>query len=322
MKYIFLPFINGAVGQTWRADLEKDFISVDGKDLTAEINNLRGQKAKYSTEDYYRELHPKKSERQVLWLKRLMEKTAELFKNKLEALPADELTSSDTMIIAALPEFYWYDINDNKKHEDDITNYHKPIYSSNLINYLLGSENPLMKLTNDYPNLIIFAGTAMWKYIDYKEREKIYNTLMIFGNGKLLKLWTKVNISSIDGFCNAMKVLVKDKVGHGVITDEPMVVFNGKTFVYDICLDFVAGENDIPLSSVLCKNTAADINVLISAGMPISKKDLSVIKAPVIFRCDGNNVSASYAEIRKCDGTELAAQTRNNIIIDNLEANI
>lgn len=321
MKCIFLPFINGAAGQTWREDLENDFISNEGKTLTDEINIIRNKKQDHKRkDDYYRELHPKKSERQALWLKRLMGETAALFKNKLEALPADELTSSDTTIIAALPEFYWYDINDNQKHKDDIINYHKPIYSSNLINYLLDIENPLMKLTNDYPNLIIFAGTAMWKYIDYKNKESIYNTLMIFGNGKLLKLWTKVNVSSIDGFSSFNK-LVKDKVGHGVITDEPMIVFNGKTFVYDICLDFIAGKNGIPLSSELC-NSSADINVLISAGMPIFNKKLSVIKAPVILRCDGNNVSASYAEIRKCDGTELAAQTKDDVIIDDLEADI
>ncbi len=263
-----------------------------------------------------------------------MEQTATLFKNELEKLHADDLDSSKTTVIAALPEFYWYDINDNQKHKSDIKNYHKPIYSTNLINYLLNNDNPLITLTKDYPNLIIFAGTAMWKYIDDKNKECIYNTLMIFGNGKLMKLWTKLNVSYIDGFYNKLNQLVKGKVGQGIVTGEPKVEFNGKTFVYDICLDFIAGTNNVPLSSDLCRSTAADINVLIAAGMPISQRNLSLIKAPVIFRCDGNKVLiknaantttatyAPYAEIRKCDGTILAAQPNGVVIISQLEVDI
>lgn len=307
MKYIFLPFINGNKAKTWRSSLEQSFIADEGASLTAEINNIRqDDKLKLNNkEEYIEQLHAKKSARQIMWLKKLAAETESIFRAECTKLTGDELDSKNTTVIAALPEFFWYDINDNDKHKntEKIVNYHKPIYAANLINYLLGHENPLVKLTTDYPNLIFFAGTAIWKYLDLENKENIYNTLMIFGGGKLLKVWTKVNISTIDGFYDWSKSKVmKDKIGHGTTNDIPAVSFNGKTFAFDICLDFSLKPGESPLSSKLFSGNS-DANLLISAGMPVDSTKLSLMSSPLMFRCDGNGSGNAYAEIRDKSGT-------------------
>lgn len=299
MKYIFLPFINGNKAKAWRSSLENSFIVNEGAALTAKINNIRqdDQLKLNNKAEYLKKLHAEKSERQIMWLKKLAAETENIFRTECQKLTGDELDPQKTTVIAALPEFFWYDINDNNKHKSDIRNYHKPIYAANLINYLLNTENPLIKLTKDYPNLIFFAGTAMWKYLDSENKENIYNTLMIFGSGKLLKLWTKVTISTIDGFHDwSRSKIMKNKIGHGTTNDIPSVSFNGKTFVFDICLDFSPKPGEPPLSSKLFSGNS-DANVLISAGMSVDNS-LSLINSPLIFRCDGNGVGGTYAEIR------------------------
>ncbi|MBR1423896.1 MAG: hypothetical protein IJ571_10735 [Ruminococcus sp.] len=324
MKYIFLPFINSNAGNAWRQELEDSFISGEGSDLTAEINNIRRGKQDYiNLSDYYHDLHEKKAQRQKLWLERLALQTAAVFDDMLRRLSEDERDPKKTTIIAALPEFFWVDINDNHKHEDDIINYHKPVYSANLINCLLNKSNPLMSLTNRYHNLIFFAGTVMWKYIDGLDNkdEKIYNTLMIFGSGEIQELWSKANISTIDGFCDWSKSkVVKDKTGHGSTNTAPVVTFNEKTFVYDICLDFIQGKDKMPLSSELYESEA-DANVLICAGMSVDSNKVKDMRSNILFRCDGNGSDGTFAEITDRSGTQLAKQT-NDVIIDRLETTV
>lgn len=295
MKIKFLPFINDDTGKNWRTKREKAFLTNQGLLVTNEINEIRnnhGNTTLYPTDnDYYTALHEKKAERQKRWLEILLKETAHLFSEELNKLSAADKDKDKTTIVAALPEFFWYDINDNDKHKntEKIVNYHKPIYAANLINYLLGHENPLVKLTTDYPNLIFFAGTAIWKYLDPENKENIYNTLMIFGGGKLLKVWTKVSVSTIDGFYDWSKskvVVAKDKIGHGTTNDIPAVSFNGKTFVFDICLDFSLKPGEPPLSSKLFSGNS-DVNLLISAGMPVDSTKLNLINSPLMFRCDG-----------------------------------
>ncbi|WP_124100924.1 hypothetical protein [Ruminococcus sp. Marseille-P6503] len=305
MKYIFLPFLNNSEGKNWRSSLEESFKENEGKSLTDEINNIRQENGLKlnNKEEYIEKLHAKKSARQIIWLDKLAAETERVFRLECEKLTGDKLDSKKTTVIAALPEFFWYDINDNDKHKTDIINYHKPIYAANLINYLLGNKNPLVKLTADYPNLIFFAGTAMWKYLDPENKEDIYNTLMIFGGGKLLKVWTKVNISTIDGFCDlSQSKVMKDKIGYGTTNGIPAVSFNGKTFVFDICLDFSIEPGESPLSSKLFSGNS-DVNLLISSGMPVDSAKLSLMSSPLLFRCDGNGSDNAYAEIRDKSGT-------------------
>jgi len=307
----FIPFLNNAEGQNWRKSLESDFLSNEGKNLTDEINNIRDQKASYgSTEDYYRDLHQKKSERQELWLKNLIENTVKLFDDVIGNLSTDELDSSKTTIVAALPEFFWYDINDNNKHSKDIVFYHKPLYLDVVRNVLAG-YNELTELTNKYDNLIIFAGTIMWKEINLQNHtdEKIYNTLPIYFEGELKKEWSKHNVSAIDGFYYNGN-LAKAKIGKSTSAEAPVLNFNGISFTYDICLDFLCGLNgSAPLSTELCRQEKieTDVNVLIAAGMPVSYNYQSKINSPVLLRCDG--LSLPYAEILEkanCSSTDIS----------------
>lgn len=333
-KIIFLPFINSATnGGNWKKERESLFLA-SNKNLTDKIETVRRKKTtnpEYvnNIQKYYEDLHTEKSERQKKWFEFLLNETAELFRKKLQEISTKE-GFEQSIVVAALPEFFWHDINDNHKHEDKrdennyIVGYHKPLYHQNLINVLYPDTNPLKKLTLDYSNLIFFAGTAMWKFInsaDHK-KEKIYNTLFIFHSGKIADAWSKQFFSTIDGFYSEGKKntdpnvkpedtlpkLIKKKKGelelqYGFI---PLIDFHGVKFAYDICVDFgltkpkknetdTTTEKYPPLSTILCKNNDVDVNVLISAGMPLSNGKLSQIKAPFILRCDGS--SAPYGEI-------------------------
>lgn len=357
-KIIFLPFINGdtdtADGRKWKKDLEKLFLE-HNEDLTNEINHIRSQKEinaeyKNNIQRYYEDLHAKKSERQKKWFEYLLNETAGLFEKKLQDVSKKE-GFKESIVVAALPEFFWHDINDNHKHEDRkdeknyIVGYHKPLYHHNLINVLYPDSNPLRKLTLLYRNLIFFAGTAMWKFInpsDHKD-EKIYNTLFIYHGGKIADAWSKQVFSKIDGFYSegskrntdpdvkpedTLPKLIKDKKGelllkYGFI---PLTDFNGVKFAYDICVDFGLTKPDKnkypPLSSILCKNENVDVNVLISAGMPLSNGDLAQIKAPVILRCDGSH--SPYGEIapRGVYNASNSKAIRGGMVIGEMETDI
>ena len=321
---IFLPFINGnshtSEGKKWRDELEKRFLGdPEIKDLTLRIDQIRQSKPADGAPadafvDYYKRLHQKKSKRQAKWLKRLIAETAVLLESKLDALPEDVKNSDDCIIVAAFPEFFWYDINDNNKHEIGdtekngkyIIGYHKPLYDTNMIDKLLRVKNNLLaQLTVKYRNLIIFAGTAMWKIINEEnhEDEKVDNTLIIYHTGDVANTWSKNFFSPIDGFDSPEKENKKgtygviDRNGRIILNYDhvPFTAFNGVKFTYDICLDFVKGTGHQPLSTSLCNGRKTDVNVLIAAGMPINDKDLTNINSPVILRCDG--LRAPYAEI-------------------------
>lgn len=321
MKIKFLPFINNSNGKKWRENREKAFLSGQGMLLTKEINDIRSNKNSYADEaGYYAELHTKKAKRQKKWLEILTRETAKLFSKELDKLSPDDKDNNKTTIVAALPEFFWCDINDNRKHGEDIDNYHKPLYLDTVQDILV-QNSCLSELTREYPNLIIFAGTVMWKKINQQDNkaESIYNTLLIYCQGALRKDWSKHNISYIDGFYKA-GLLVKDKAGASANNSAPTIEFNGLRFVYDICLDFVRGNDNnaaVALSTELCGGMNADVNVLIAAGMPIDAYNIKGIKSEILLRCDG--LSAPYGEIsEKNYGTVV----ENPATIDSLEINI
>lgn len=324
MKITFLPFINGAnkneYGQNWRKNLENAFLTGEGSALTAQINQIRSAKNTYTDEqEYYKKLHDEKTKRQQLWLEKLISETANIIDAKIKTLKS---ASYDETIAAALPEFFWYDINDNNNNISKIAYYHKPIYGENLI-CLLNNENPLSKLTEKYANLIIFAGTVLWKCINPQkhEEEEIYNYLPVYHSGMITNFWGKHNISPIDGFNSIVDLsrVVKNKKGESTQTSSPVTEFKGKKFAMDICLDFAKGKNSSPLSTDLCKNTKTDVNVLIAAGMPVDAQSLSKINSPFLLRCDG--LSTPYGEI--ADKTRsLSSVSTSADLFGHLEVNI
>lgn len=296
---IFMPFINDDDGKKWRTDLEKDFIENDGAELTEAINTIRGNKQSYKDSNllqtYYRDLHAQKSKRQEMWIRLLLKKTAELFRTELDKLRDENTDPEKTTVVCALPEFFWYDVNDNKKHPE-IINYHKPLYLETALG-LLTEPNELMQLTEDHPNMIFFAGTAMWKKInpDDHEDEEIFNSMIVYAGGEYKESITKHRVSGIDGFYgkNFLVVDKTGKIGESTLNIPPVTVFNGMSFTYDICLDFVCGHvggQKAPLSTELCSDAGIgdiDVNVLIAAGMPVSPEKLDHIKSNVLLRCDG-----------------------------------
>lgn len=323
----FIPFVNDANNMNWRKNLEDKFTK-DNIDLTTKINNIRNKKSTTDAKIYRDELHKIKKERQEKWVKYLMDETEKYFNVRCQAV-ADEwkrkgISEKDAVMVAALPEFYWCDINDNLKHMDGnnistyIVGYHKPLYLEVINSIFKNKSNALYKLTDKYKNLIIFAGTVIWKEIkDNPFDELIYNTLFIYKNGEISN-WSKRNISGIDGFFGTYGNCLKAKLGKGdsgKIGDigQPLVEFNGIKFCFDICLDFSSGmvsNAQCPLSTALCTGKT-DINVLISAGMPVNSYGLSTINSPVLLRCDG--LSQPYGEILEKDNLAIIDSGINSV---------
>ena len=343
-KIIFLPFINGEAGIKWRRNLETTFLQKDedAQRLTAAIEEIRKEKPKTqkreeaeteeykaALRDYYARLHEEKTKRQALWIRYLSEQTARLLEKKLNEVPHNN-SSEDVVVVAALPEFFWCDINDDKKHGwssdpkkffEFIPNYHKPLYKP-IFDFLSAQDNPLTALTAQFQDLIIFAGTALWKIIneDSHKEEKTYNTLIVYHTGKVDNIWSKCFFSSEDGFGSGKEnkkgeVGIRDGQGNVTTMNQtpPFSDFHGVTFVYDICRDFVEGKDQRPLSADLYEERSPDVNVLIAAGMPLSTEKMQKIQSPVILRCDG--AGPVYAEIaEKCRGNEQYPDENPNSI--------
>lgn len=359
MKIKFLPFLNDNDGKLWREKLENEFMSQqEVKDITKEINELRNSKPdilktydeKYKNSapaerkkvlrekesvstpevvDYYKRLRSLKEERQQNWIKYLMNRVAEVFEQKLIKLKDDEKEKSKTTIVAALPEFFWCDINDNAKHSDrsDIINYQKPIYINNIAS-IFCAENEISKLTKDYPNLIFFAGTVKWKVPVNEDRsqEDTYNTLFIYNSGDLPVMWGKHHFSAIDGFSsvnfrytglNVKRQVFDIKSGGEIKGGHPKITFNGIDFVYDICLDFISNKDGFaggPLSKDICSNISLNnpVNVLIAGGMWFYNNTAALnavanMPSEVVLRCDAN------ADNRGCN-SEIYCKSGGNIL--------
>lgn len=308
---IFLPFINGKEGKDWRDNLQKNFLQLDDvKKLNDIINNKRGnkpqadkygdtksEKERYETDTtaYLNELRVEKAVRQTKWLQYLLKETADQIRVRLADIPNTDEHKNDT-IVAALPEFFWYDINDNDNHLADDPHYHKPIYENTMYGSLWDRSNALAQLTSERRNLIIFAGTVLWKKINQSDhrKDKIYNSMLVYFGGKLGTVWTKYHTSNIDGLSLPEKYEKVEKERSVLV---PYIEFNNLRFTYDICLDFKMGDGNQPLSTTLCakENKKTDVNVLIAAGMTLDKCDMDHINSPIVLRCDGLN--PPYAEI-------------------------
>ena len=122
-------------------------------------------------------LNNTKKELQCKWFVKLNEEIYKKLDAKLADIPDDET------VIAAMPEFFWRNINDNQKHTDphEIINYGKSF--SYEVKEIWPDSKPedeysFQKLTTRYPNLILFAGTVWWKKDDL-----IRNSIPIFANG-------------------------------------------------------------------------------------------------------------------------------------------
>lgn len=295
MNLKFIPFINSpkfaSANQStsfqpsqWRKDLETAFLaSPEGSRLTAEINQIRTNKTNpniYRCKYHYSTArHDKKKERQRLWLCYLEKEICQ----KLSAVIQQEPHDPDTLLVAALPEFFWRDINDNDKHDQlsisYIPGYGKPFYQSVFMDFLadnLSKDKPdtLRGLTQMYPNLIVFAGTFWWKTLMYRQcdqytklsgacpkeseckqdmegEEKVYNSLPVFHSGELACIWNKQRISGIDGLGDGSNTHFRSKMApltnftrvDGKPNNLPVVEFKGVSFGMDICLDFHCDEH-------------------------------------------------------------------------------
>lgn len=292
----YLPFINNNDAIVWRQSLEQSFINAHQDDY----NRLNAARSNGTAED---DLNDIKRELQCKWFMQLNKEIYEKLGAKLQNLPVNET------VIAALPEFFWRNINDNKKHERDIANYGKSFsYEVKQIweNSKPSDEYSFQNLTAKYPNLILFAGT-IWR----KKDNVIRNSLPIFANGNFFGQWPKRNLSGIDGLGDNIPLSPTfdmnkvDKVTvHWTKPDfdptdltMPMITFNNLTIGLDICLDFIVPGSR---SADLLFPTVPDIHLLIAGGMPVDNNNAANINASRLFlRCDAMEywTNASYQNI-------------------------
>lgn len=259
---------------------------------------------------YRDDIHIWKEKRQLLWVDALINKVIQYFDQvikKSEELPVNNQV--DTYVLM-LPEFFWADISDGVRYYDrekngtDIIGYTAPLYD---IVYAKLADNDALRewMMAQKKNILFFAGTVMHKKImENPMDEKIYNTLLIFGwdvkkKDFSLRVWNKINYSSIDGFNlynnynNSIIVRLKDPHNETMLysmTDKPLLTFDKIDYSYDICLDYIARRDCYSISNEL-NGKKADFNILIAGGMSIKdfKNPIDTIdrkSSDRVVRCD------------------------------------
>lgn len=306
----YLPFINNSEAIAWRQNLEQAFM----QEHQEGYDRLNAARADGTADD---DLNDIKRELQCKWFVRLNEEIYKKLDAKLAGIPNDET------VIAAMPEFFWRNINDNRKHTDphEIINYGKSFsYEVKEIwaNSKQEDEYSFQKLTTKYTNLILFAGTVWWKKDDL-----IRNSIPIFANGQYEGQWSKANLSSIDGLggpianCPDLNKIDKraihwqpQKVNDADKLPLPEVTFNGLRIGLDICLDFIVDG----LCSRDLLPTKPDIHLLIAGGMPITNENKAYINAEKLFlRCDAieYHINASYQNISQNEALKTVSAPAN-----------
>ena len=306
----YLPFINNSEAIAWRQNLEQAFMR-DHKNDYDRLNAARAD----STDIVM--LNNTKKELQCKWFVKLNEEIYKKLDAKLADIPDDET------VIAAMPEFFWRNINDNQKHTDphEIINYGKSF--SYEVKEIWPDSKPedeysFQKLTTRYPNLILFAGTVWWKKDDL-----IRNSIPIFATGQYIGQWSKANLSSIDGlggpiidypYLNKIDKRAihwqPQKVNDADKLPSPEMTFNGLRIGLDICLDFIV---DGSCSRDLLP-TKPDIQLLIAGGMPITNENEAYINAEKLFlRCDAieYHINASYQNISQNEALKTVIAPAN-----------
>lgn len=337
MKVYYIPLINAPLDPSsatrfkfalsqWRFQLEKDFMAAH-TDMTNAINDVRKQKAAMDKVKYINALHEKKEIRQKAWMAYLENAVCTELKKAIEELKTKPGYDATGMIVAAIPEFFWRDIDDNPKTDKPYANYGRPFYDAVLMDFMKkpadAAEN-FHDLTRNQPNLIVFAGTFWWKIPDISgnKDEKYLNTLTVFHSGQVQFTWNKLWVSQIDGAGDPGEPKRLDdpiniKPGSSPAKHDssfvPLVSFMGKTLSMDICLDFVAGNSarTTPVSKTLIQDAGKpvpDIHVLIAGGMGL---DPAYIYAGSLFlRCDAAPIGGTHAQVYTLPAnTEVKAPT-------------
>lgn len=270
-----------------------------------------------------------KQVRQIRWLA--------WFENFLYLLltVATATVSPHYKYIVLFPEFFFVDIYDNPvPPKTKVTGYVKPFYED-VARYFTGlhTESPVHKfieeslhqsrladLTALYPNMIIFAGTMVWKtktkrvvytngqeVITQKKRnfkkvetDTFFNTAVVFSQGRCCYLWDKQFISKVDGQ-GGVKVIhrhetpslsdlhyIKSSMSMEMGMQTPVLTWTlgeeNITFLISVCLDFMAlSEQNY--------NPQPDIHILTSAGAS-HFKDYAKGRYFLLV-CDGERTSSA-----------------------------
>lgn len=228
-------------------------------------------------------LHIVKQERQMRWLSWLEDFTCSQIRNIMRIRPSNP--QAEVIYIVTFSEFYFTDYNDNKNHVEigeTVTGYVKPFYRPVMEAFVNGrlpdaqrnsirESYRLAGLTGENNNLIIFAGTIIWKPLS-DASGYFYNTAPIFYHGALQLLYDKREVSGVDGVAGC-----KEKHKHEPLPSSHTSLDNISSarsacspvfeweihgrklkFALSICKDYTTHR---------IREDGVDIHVLISAGM-------------------------------------------------------
>lgn len=172
-------------------------------------NSLREQTPSTFKEGRMKAMHILKLERQLYWLSWYEDMLCELIENKLHI--AREGQDINTAYIVLMPEFMFTDMKQNTKHDsgpDFVEGYVKPYYEEVMDAFINGRlpevqrqgrgipGHRLAEIASEGTNVIIFAGTIIWKT---RADEYYINSAPVFWDGGCRFLWDKQTISDIDG---------------------------------------------------------------------------------------------------------------------------
>lgn len=219
-------------------------------------------------------LHWLKKKRQLEWFSWYEDFTCELLQEALDRARKD--APQNTLFIILLAESYFTDINDRPNEHTTVSPFYEPVMQDFLSGILpeVGRSSVTRRLCNlsAAPDVVIFAGTVMWKR-SVGEKEEVINTLPVFHRGDLILLWDKQFTAPVDGV-KALKrhpeMNPPDSIFHSDFTLDmnprlsPIfdISFQNTSirFGVDICLDFM-GE-----VMKCCCPDPPDIHVVIAAG--------------------------------------------------------
>lgn len=221
-------------------------------------------------------LHWLKKKRQLEWFSWYEDFTCELLQ---EALNRARIGAHpNTLFIILLAESYFTDINDRPNEHTTVSPFYEPVMRAFLNGTLPEVErfSVTRRLRNmsTAPDVVIFAGTVMWKR-SIDEKEEVINTLPVFHRGDLVLLWDKQFTAPVDGVKESKchpemnpphSIFHSDFTLHlnHMLSPSFSISFQNTTirFGVDICLDFLHGCQVMKR----CCPDPPDIHVVIAAG--------------------------------------------------------
>ena len=161
----------------------------------------------------------------------------------------------------------------------------------------------LVKLSSQYPDFLIIAGSIHSMQDDGTGKKITYNACPVLAGGSLIHVYQK---RFFDNF--ATDVLTNP--GWDTGSDSPLFNYGGLRFAVEICLDHGKRVLDTHLTST--GEAPPSIQVLVSRGMAIGK----VNALDLAIQCDMSEGVSHAGFVKRADGTMIDSMVSSRPIFD------